>query len=670
MLDGRHTGTGGGNHIVLGGPTPPTARPAPPRPAAQPDRLLAQSSVAVVPVFRPVRRPDQPGAAHRRGPQRQPLRNGNRLPQIPDTAASRPGSSIASSATCLIDVTGNTHRAEFCIDKLYSPDSASGRLGLVELRAFEMPPHARMSLVQQLLLRGLIARFWKHPYQAEARALGNANCTIASCCRTSSRRISAMCLAELRQAGYRLREEWFAPHLEFRFPLLGSIAPRRRACWNCGRRSSPGMSWARKRRGRRHGALCRFVGRTACRSRCSGLIDPRHVVTCNGRRVPLHPTGTNGEFVAGVRYRAWQPPSCLHPTIPCMRRWSSIFSTPGWSARWAAAAIMLRIRADGRTTRSRSTPTRRKAGGSSRFFAMGHTPGRMMPASAEPNSRSAVDARSAASSPETAHQLCRLERGTTRPISAMMNGKPRRRSNDCPRRDIPHEHDLFSRIRPRASASVLGSYAGLDSAYDELIASGWRRLRPHWQTFAQGLDEIGLDEFTNRWDEAQQLIRENGVTYNVYGDPRGMDRPWQLDPIPLVISPPKANSADAASSSGPAARSRCSPIFTARSNCSRWVCCRPNWFSPIPAFCVPVTASACRAIVICIWWRSTWAAVPTARSTFSAIAPRRRRAPATPWRIASCCRRMLPEVFQACQVQRLALFFRTFRDTLRRPRPA
>ncbi len=169
MIDGRHTGTGGGNHFVLGGATP-TDSPF----LRRPD--LLRSLIAywhnhpepVLPVLRPVHRPDQPGAAHRRGAQRLSctkwrspsgrFRNGGAGEAVPPWLVDR------MLRNLLIDVTGNTHRAEFCIDKLYSPDGPTGRLGLLELRAFEMPPHARMSLAQQLLLRGLIARFWDEPY--------------------------------------------------------------------------------------------------------------------------------------------------------------------------------------------------------------------------------------------------------------------------------------------------------------------------------------------------------------------------------------------------------------------------------------------------------------------------------------------------------------------------
>jgi hypothetical protein len=132
MLDGRHTGTGGGNHIVLGGPTPADSPlPAPARSAAQPAHLLAQPPVAVVPVLRPVHRPDQPGAAHRRGPQRLALRaRDSRSGRSAAGRQRRRGWWTARFRHLLTDATGNTHRAEFCIDKLYSPDSATGRLGL------------------------------------------------------------------------------------------------------------------------------------------------------------------------------------------------------------------------------------------------------------------------------------------------------------------------------------------------------------------------------------------------------------------------------------------------------------------------------------------------------------------------------------------------------------
>jgi uncharacterized protein (DUF2126 family) len=212
----------------------------------------------------------------------------------------------------LVDVSGNTHRAEFCIDKLYSPDSSTGRLGLVELRAFEMPPHARMSLTQQLLLRALIARFWRQPYR-EKLARWNTTLHDRFVLPHFVKQDMADVLEEIRHAGIPIEDEWFAPHFEFRFPRVGSFQQRgievelRQAIepWYV-LGEEPGSS-----------GTTRFVDSSVERMqvRVRGMAGERHTVTCNGRVLPLHPTGTEGEYVAGVRYRAWQPPSCLHPTI-------------------------------------------------------------------------------------------------------------------------------------------------------------------------------------------------------------------------------------------------------------------------------------------------------------------------------------------------------------------
>src|SRR5439155_10577720 len=230
------------------------------------------------------------------------------LRQIPDDGGCLPWMVDRIFRHLLTDVTGNTHRAEFCIDKLYTPDSDDGRRGLVEQRAFEMPPHARMSLVQQLLLRALIARFWETPYSHKLIRWGTELHDRFMLLHFVEQDFDDL-LQELDAAVYSFDKDWCAAHLEFLFPRLGSVT-------HCGVQLELRQAiepWHVLGEESASGGTARYVDSSVERVQLKvrGLTDSRHVVTCNRCRVPFHPTGTVREFIAGVRYRACQPHACL-----------------------------------------------------------------------------------------------------------------------------------------------------------------------------------------------------------------------------------------------------------------------------------------------------------------------------------------------------------------------
>jgi uncharacterized protein (DUF2126 family)/transglutaminase-like putative cysteine protease len=312
--DGSHLTTGGGSHIVLGSKTvlesPVLRRPDLLRSMVtfwqrHPSLSFLFSGMYVGPTSQHPRVDEaRVDALYELEVAFSQLNGGDCAPHIID----------GLFRNLLVDVTGNTHRAEFCIDKMYPPEGHGLRLGLLELRAFEMPPHFRMGLVEMLLVRALVCIFWMQPYLADLERWGSAlhdRFMLPHFVREDFEEV----MRYIRAAGLQFEDGWFRTHLEFRFPKIGSITAEgvelelRHALepWN--------VLAEETNSGRTGRSVDSSLERIQVK--VTGLTPgSRFVVSCNGRRVPLVPTGIPGEAVAGIRYRARRLSAALHPTIP------------------------------------------------------------------------------------------------------------------------------------------------------------------------------------------------------------------------------------------------------------------------------------------------------------------------------------------------------------------
>jgi uncharacterized protein (DUF2126 family) len=314
QIDGREVGSGGGNHITLGGPT--TAESPWLR---RPDLLgsllrYVQNHPSLSFLFTglfvgPTSQAPRVDEARHDGLRELELAL-SRLP--PEGADAPPWFVDRLLRNLLTDVAGNTHRTEICIDKLYDPAGLAGRQGLVEFRAFEMPPHERLAVAQVLLLRAITAMFLREPCRRPLIRWGTElhdRFMMPHYLWADFRQI----LAELAAAGLPLDEAWFQPFLDHRFPVLGTFTVD-----DITLELRPALEpWPVLGEEAAGATVSRYVDSSLERLqlRVDGMTEGRYQVLVNGLLLPLRPTGRAGERIAGVRFRAWQPPHCLHPHI-------------------------------------------------------------------------------------------------------------------------------------------------------------------------------------------------------------------------------------------------------------------------------------------------------------------------------------------------------------------